>query len=233
MPDVQILVRGPAGVFSGTTGIDGRYAINGVPPGAYDVEALPAAPFSTRYLSATLEIRDARACAVRDFWVRYNGRVAGALVDASGRPAAGIRVDIAPVSAVDEVLRVESADAMSDALGQFELPDIPPGQYVVGIGITPELDPQAVYPRTYFHDPGGSQTRTIEVGAGNRVDAGTLRVPEPLRRYELHGVAVAADGSPMAGASVFLQGPRYRQVATEIKTDGEGRFAVPVFDGQS
>jgi hypothetical protein len=53
----------------------------------------------------------------------------------------------------------------------------------------------------------------IEVGRGNRVDAGVLRLPEPSRRYELRGVAVDATGVPVAGA----------------QTAGSGAQASPIF----
>ena len=114
----------------------------------------------------------------------------------------------------------------TDGNGLFELADLPPGSYVVGVGFTPEMDPTTMYARTVFPSP-------IDVDKGNRVEIGALRLPPPARRYELRGIAVAADGTPVAGASVFLQGARGRQVTALIRTAADGSFTLPVFDGQS
>ncbi len=223
--DTQVLVRGAAGVFSGITGADGRYTIAGVPPGSYETEVLPPAEFSRRYLSMKFEIKDSRACQVEDFGLRFAGGVAGLVLDAAGRPAAQVRVEIARAAAPDDPVLGSSA-ATTDANGLFELLDVQPGAYVVGVGLTTQMDPAVVYARTMFQG-------SIDVGKGDRVDIGTLRLPEPSRRYELTGVAVGADGTAIAGASVFLQGPRFRQATTSIRTAADGSFAIPVFEGQS
>jgi hypothetical protein len=223
--DVQVLVRGSAGVFSAMTDAEGRYAISGVPPGKYETQVLPPSEFSTRHLSGTFEIGDPRACRVEDFSLHFAGRVAGTVLDASGRPVPDTRVEIAPAAALDEPLYLDYSLSRTDANGQFELGDIPPGSYVVGIGLTSEMDPKTVYRRTLLPP--------IEVGQGNRVEAGVIRLPQPSRRYELRGVAVDAAGVPIARASVHLQGARYRQVTTPVSTAADGTFVLPVFEGQS
>jgi protocatechuate 3,4-dioxygenase beta subunit len=226
VPNVQVLVRGRAGVFSAMTDAEGRYAIERVPPGEYEVELLPPPAFSTRYVKSKFEIRDARACQVTNFSLHYAGRVAGTILDAAGRPAARVRVQIAPAGRPDEPLLVESSLSKADGNGQFELADVAPGEYVAGVGLVPELNPDTVYPRTLF--PG-----TITVGQGNRVDIGTQRLPPAARRYELKGTAVDANGAPVTGANVYLQGARFRQVTYPVVTDADGRFTLPVFEGQS
>jgi hypothetical protein len=223
--DVQVLVRGSAGVFSGMTDAEGRYFINGVPPGKYETQVLPPSKFSTRYLAGTLEIKDPRACRVADFSLHFAGRVFGTVLDASGRPAPDVRVEIAPAAAPDEALYLEPSVLRTDANGLFELADIPPGSYVVGVGLTSEMDPKTVYRRTLLSP--------IEMGEGNRVEAGVIRLPQPSRRYELKGVAVDAAGAPIAQASVHLQGARFRQVTTPVSTAADGTFVLPVFEGQS
>jgi hypothetical protein len=227
IPDVQVLVRGSKGVFSGMTGADGRYTIPGVPPGSYETEVLPPPQFSPRHLSRKFDIKDPRACQVEDFGLQYAGRVAGVVLDAADQPAAQVRVEIARASAPDDPIFLDSsATATTDSNGLFELVDVQPGSYVVGVGLTTVVDPAVVYHRTVF-------PRAIEVGKGNRVEVGTLHLPQPSRRYELTGVAVGADGVPIAGASVYLQGQRFRQATTAIRTAADGSFALPVFEGQS
>ena len=130
--DVQVLVRGSAGVFSATTDAEGRYAINGVPPGAYGINVLPPAGFSKLGVSGGFDIKDPRACQVQDFWLHYAGRIVGTVLEASGQPAAGVRVEIAPSAAPGEPLGILLLP--TDANGRFELQDIQPGSYVVGLG---------------------------------------------------------------------------------------------------
>jgi hypothetical protein len=233
VPDVQVLVRGQAGVFSGMTDAQGLYAIGGVPAGGYDVEVLPPPLFSTRYLSRKVEITDARACRVEDFSLHYAGRVAGTVVDASGVPLADVHVDIAPVNAVDDPLLLESSRP-TDPSGRFELGDIPPGDYIVGVGLRTRMDQPTVYPRTLFPGTSGGVTAAaVAVGKGSRVDLGTLRLPEPSRRYELKGVVVGADGAPIGGALVYLTDERFRQASQPVKTAADGSFSVAVFEGRT
>ena len=220
--DVQVFVRGSAGVFSATTDAEGRYAINAVPPGAYEIEVLPPAVFTKLGLWGSFDIKDPRACQVQDFWLHYAGRIVGAVLDASGQPAAGVRVEIAPSAAPEEPLRW-IFHLPSDANGRFELADIQPGSYVVGVGLEHARD-ATVYARTVLPP--------IEVGRGNRVDAGVLRLPEPSRRYELKGVAVDATGVPVAGAFVVLRS-RGLQLTEPVKTGIGGGFTIPVFEGQT
>ena len=226
LANVQVLVQGPAGVFSGTTGEDGRYAIAGVPPGKYETEVLPPSEFSRRFPYATFEVKDPRACQVQDFVLVYAGRVSGVVLDAAGHPAAGVRVEIAPASTPDRPMLAERAGAATDANGLFELSEIQPGSYVVGVGLTLQLDQPVVYARSTFRGP-------VEVGQGNRVDIGTLRLPEPSRRHQLKGIAVDADGAPIAGANVVLFSGEYRQATMPVKTAADGTFTLPVFDGQA
>jgi hypothetical protein len=225
VPDVQVLVRGSTGVFSAMTDAEGKYAIEGVPPGSYETELLPPPAFSTRSVAWKFEIKDARACQVQDFSLHYAGRVAGTVLDAAGLPVADVRVEIAPSSRPDEPLFIPSSTAKTDGNGHFEIADISPGSYVVGVGITPEWDPKAVYARTMF-------PAAIEVEKGNRIDIGVLRLPQPSRRYELKGWAVDADGAPIAQASVVLTGARSRQVTNPVRTGPDGSFTLSVFEGQ-
>jgi Carboxypeptidase regulatory-like domain len=222
--DVQVLVRGSAGVFSGVTGDDGRYVITGVAPGTYETEVLPPPEFSTRYLSRTFEIKDPRACQQSDFGLQYAGRVSGVVLDAAGRPAADVRVEIARAASPDDPLLLESSRSKTDANGQFELADVQPGSYVVGVGLTMQMDPDVVYARTLYPD-------SIDVGKGNRVEIGTLRLPQPSRRHELKGVAVDSAGTPLAGATVVLHAGR-RQAINPVRTAADGSFTVPVFEQQ-
>jgi len=225
--DVQVVVRSPGGVFSGITDEQGRYAIAGLPVGSYDVEVLPPWGYSTSYLHAKFDIKDPRACRVEGFSLHNAGRVTGTIVDASGNAVAGLHVEIAPEHALEQPLHFWSVPAgpvKTDAFGRFEITDIPPGRFVVGIGLTAVLNQPVMYARTLYP--------VVEAGAGSAADLGTLTLPVPLRKYDLQGTAVDAGGAPVAGASIVVFGSRFQQLTMVVKTGADGTFTVSVFEGQ-
>ena len=230
VPDVQVNVRGRVGVYSGATDAEGRYSIGGVPPGAYEIEALPPPVFSTRSLPWKFEIKDARACRAQDFYLRYDGRISGTIVDSAGRPAAGVRIEIAPAGKPPDTLHAEPSRPETNTSGQFELSDVQPGRYVLGVGLTQGMDDQQAYPATWY--PGtadAAKAREIEIAPGTRVQLEPWVVPDKLSRLELTGTVVWPDGTPVGDASVVLR-VGSNQASELVRTDAAGAFRVRAFD---
>ena len=232
--DVQVLVRGPRGTFSAMTDATGKYSVTSIPVGAYELEVLPPANFSTRYLQRKIEIKDARACQVVDFSLRFDGRIRGTLLDTTGRTVAGVRIDVVPAARPLELSSVYPPNPISDAAGRFELVDIPPDQYLVGVGLKPQMDAEVAFTPTYYPGtPELSAAQAIEIGQGGNVDLGVLRLPEPLRAHRLTGIVVMRDGTPVHKANVALYSTRGTQAAMGISTDEQGRFTFRVHEGLS
>jgi hypothetical protein len=78
VPNLRVNVSGMGQVLDTWTDDAGRYDVK-VPPGKYEVTFLPPPGFSNKYLQHSIELPDARACAVLDFSVRFDGRIAGVL----------------------------------------------------------------------------------------------------------------------------------------------------------
>jgi hypothetical protein len=229
--DVQIVVRGAAGAYTASTDAEGRYAIQGVRPGEYGIEAIPPSEFSDRYLTSKFEITDARACRVQDFFLRFNGRISGVLMDAGGMPARGARVELAPADTPDRPISGEPSRAVTDAGGRFELSAIQPGRYIIGVGVTPDVNETTAYPRTWYSDDAhNGRPVEIEIGKGNLVQLEPWRLPPALTRHDLKGTVVTADGTPAAGASVVLR-IGFHQASEVVKTAADGSFTVPAFEG--
>lgn len=230
--DVQILLRGPRGTYSGMTGTDGTYNIAGIPVGAYEVEVLPAPAFSARATQMKVEFTDPRACRALDFSLRYDGRIIGTLLDASGRPAPGVRLDLVAAEHPRELPSFYVPNPVTDGSGRFELIEVPPGRYLLAVGLTLRMDVETSYPTTFYPGtPSVERARAIDVAPGAHVRLDPLRLPDPLARHTLDGTVVTPDGTPMTGASVFLQGPRGTQAGAGIRTDAQGRFSFRVFEG--
>ena len=232
--DVQVLVRGSRGTFSGMTDTAGKYSVAGIPVGAYEIEVLPPANFSTRYLQRKIEIKDARACQVVDFGLHFDGRIQGTLVDSTGKTVAGIRIDVVPAARPLELSSVYPPNPISDEAGRFELGDIPPGQYLVGVGLKPQMDAEVAFMPTYYPGtPELSAAKAIEVGPGSKVDLGVLRLPPPLRTHRLTGIVVMPDGTPVHKANVSLFSTSGLRAAIGVSTDEQGQFTVRVHEGLS
>ena len=227
--DVQVLVRGSAGTFAAMTDTTGSYSISGIRPGSYDVEFLPPAGLTAGGYRQKIEFSDPRACRVEDFWLHYDGRIRGSLIDAAGQPVAGVRLDL--VSAADPQSSSLYTNLVSDDAGRFEIAGVPPGRYLLAVGFKPRYDDEKMYPATFY--PGSSSTdeaRQIVVGPAERVELDPLRLPPALTPRTLTGTVVMPDGTPVSGASVVLRSGN-NQASTLVRTNERGEFSLRAFEG--
>lgn len=236
--DVPVQLRGTGITREARTDESGRYDITGVPPGKYEVQVFPPPAFSSKYLQSEIDIPDARACAVADFGVHYDGRVTGVLRSSSGQPVGGVTVQLMAAERADPRRPAETVSAKTDSAGYYQLADLPPGEYVAGVELQRRMenDGEQIHPRTFY--PGTSdvsRAAVIRIGEGNLVELEPMVLPAARQRRELTGVVVWPDGTPVAGAFISLTDGEagWRQVAVAIKTDDQGRFTFTVHDGLS
>jgi hypothetical protein len=238
VPDLQVQLRGAAGTRETRTDTRGRYYFTSVEPGEYEVQVFPPSVFSSRHLRSEIDISEPRGCAVADFNLNFDGRVTGMLRTASGQPISGVTVQMMAGPRSKPRGAAESIAARTDAAGYYELSEVPPGDYVVGVALQPVMQDweENVYPRTFY--PGTSEAGSagvIRIGEGNRVELEPMVLPAARVRRQLAGVVVQPDGTPVPGASISLTDgePGWRQVALAVKSDDRGRFEFTVYDGLS
>jgi hypothetical protein len=234
--DVLIVARGQANTFEAVTDEQGRYIINRLPPGAYEVAAYPPAQFAQRSFTTKAELPDPRSCFAADFSVSYDGRIRGRIVGSGNQSVEGAQVELMAVERIGGTGIIETVETSADAGGAFEFIEVGPGRYVVGVDITRRLRSEIVFPTTYH--PGTStaaQATIVEVAGGQHVDLQPMLVPEARRRVRVTGRVMFENGAAAGRALVSLYDgvARFRQVAPSTYTATDGTFAFDAHAGLS
>ncbi len=232
--NVDVTLRGADRSFQARTDQNGRYELTGIPSGRYDLTAAPPPPYSTAYLKRQFELRDPRACFSADFGLRYDSRVSGSIVGADGKPAAGAIVEILPVEQIGNPVYVPPETMTADEAGLFEMTEVSPGRYILGVNLRQETDSEVVTPTIYHAEARDPAKATVfEVRGGERVQLGRIVVPAAPPAYRISGTVRFADGQPAAGATIALfdGNARWKQVAAEAVTDVNGAFSFLVHEG--
>lgn len=182
----------------------GRFAIRGIPEGAYSLTATRPAVTSVpgSYGESTEQVvftGDEVALILPGL-----GGLRGRVVHADGSPAADAGVSVAMGALrVGEDMYPPATPATD---GDFELESVPQGTYTLRVTAT------------------GAQawhSDAIEVRAGEVTDLGTIRLDRGVSR---RGIVVAVDGGPAPGAQILAVTPD-RQYLLEAGADG--RFLLP------
>ncbi len=171
----------------------------GLPAGLYTASLeLPDGLYANGW-PRTIDLRDARSCAEVAVLALPDGRVKGRAVDASGRPIAGLTVELTPPAGLDDSAGPERLRDLTDSQGLYEIAHVPAGRFVVGIntqaargGATPE-------PRV-FH-PGvtslAGATRVL-LKAGERVVLKDFQFPPDLLFVAFSGSCSTQTAHPLA-----------------------------------
>jgi hypothetical protein len=215
------------------TGEDGRFRFEALSPGTYRVEASVPAGLTPQE-SQEVRVAD-RGCAEIVYLACSDGRVSGRLLDSSGNPVRSTTVDLIPVDSLDGDRR--GLWEISEEDGRFEIDEVPPGRYVLGVNLARPAEPTDNYPvpRTFF--PSGDSPSTAQVivlGDGQHVSGLELQLPPPLPVRSITGVVVWPDGRPAFRAQVSARdtASRYLEGAAG-SANVRGEFTLRVFDGQS
>jgi hypothetical protein len=239
--NVRLALRSDSATYNATTDANGRYELTGMPPAAYQLGVTPP-PELTPYDRETqaIALSDNHSCVEKNFVLHFDGRVRGSIREATGGPAAGVRVQLMRIEYVDRTDLIETIDAAADSSGRFEFSGITPGRYVLGVDLLRQFylasDTDAVFRPTYHPGtPDSSRATIIDLRGGERHDLVSMTLPPALRAHRLTGVVTYTDGTPAAGAFVMLQDPikKWLDVAEPFETDARGAFAFTVHEGLS
>ena len=213
---VAVSAAGGAAVEAATDS-QGRFVVEPSAEGTYVVTASVPATHYTVTASGSATLADPRACAQVHINVRFNGRVSGRVIDASGKAVAGVTV--AHASAEASSAR-DSRRTLTRGDGTYEIDRVPPGPFVIGVEL-----------------PGGDGYAVASegtLGGGERRELEPLVLPGDTRIAQLEGIVYRGDGAPAPGARVFIKGSGEGShlIGAPAVADAGGRFAIALVDGE-
>lgn len=231
---IKITAEDAGRSFETRTDAKGAFRFFGLPVGKYRVRAIAPPELRRLYDKDALEVETADGrCRGAGFTFTSLSTISGKVVDARGN-AVKTKLNLVALDADDkEIPPAEgSVETYTDDEGRYTFDLIAPGRYLVAVnpGKQPgRYDP--AYPRAYH--PGvreAAQAFVIAIADGEQYQAGTFRLPAPLKERTIEGVVFMPDGSPATGATVILEYTDREWMEVE-GTDAQGRFTLKVYEG--
>ncbi len=166
--DLQISLSQPNVAGGDHIGADGKFTITGVPPEPCHLQVFNVPPgkyvksirFGDQQVKNELDLSNGASAALNILLGADGGEVDGTVGTASGQPAPGAQVTLAPAEEYegrDDLLKRVG----TDAAGNFKIPDIAPGEYKI---FAWESDPDGSTQSAEFRKP--FETRSVAVTVG-------------------------------------------------------------------
>ena len=96
VPDIPVIIARNEGSETTVTDAAGDFRAESRGPGTYRVSVNVPERFYSDDPETIVTLRDPRSCAAVAATLHDNGQVAGRVVDAAGRPVAGLTIELAP-----------------------------------------------------------------------------------------------------------------------------------------
>ena len=202
-----------------------------VPPGSYALEVVTPGLRNWQGKPPEVSLPVAAACASPTVTVSWDGRIAGTLTGADGKPVVGLEVFALAKREKDRHWRVS---ARTDAEGRYLIHEVPAGQLYVGVSV-PDfsgVDPSSPYPTTYY--PGTADQKTAKpvslerAGLTSGIDF-VLPAPHPV--FTVRGTVKRKNGALVPLAQISLV-PEGRNRSTGLSADANGAFSVQELGGE-
>jgi protocatechuate 3,4-dioxygenase beta subunit len=239
---VTIRAQSPHGNHETKTDGDGNFRFVNLPPGKYDVRLVMPEHYEKQYDfdQDGIEVDVPSGCFGTElaFSVKTSGRIAGRVIDANGKPV-GREVQVSiivPDDADKPMSNLLYRSEYTNELGYYVFDGVPPGRYILGIGIADAPDKNTPYSKIYYPQGGlPSQAKIIEIAKGQKMNGMDFRLGPRLEAVRITGVVVDMNGKPVTGADVDLydlEDPDYPIFGVDVKTDKWGRFTIGCFKGR-
>jgi hypothetical protein len=222
MPDMTVIITRDSAGDTTVTDAAGAFRVESRGLGTYVVSVSVPERFYSDAPATMVTLRDPRSCASVAAMLHDNGHVAGRVVDAAGRPIAGLTIELAPSGR-------EGRRMVTDRDGRYALARVPPGRFVLSVPAGPSRATGGRPLRVFYP---GVETLTastrVAVAPGERAHLADFRIPAHHAYVAVSGVVFDADGTPAEGARVFLKGVGEddRIVSESVAADFMGGFVI-------
>jgi len=240
--EVTIRARGPQGNHETKTDENGAFRFVNLPPGKYNVRLAMPELYEMHYdfYRDEIDVTVTSGCFGTELYFKVHaiGRISGRVVDANGKPVGReVQVSIIAANDVDKPMStLLHRNAYTDDIGRYVFDGVPPGRYILGIGIAGAPTQKTPYPKIYY--PKGDlplQAKIIELAKGQRLNELNFRLAPRLKAATITGIAVDENGKPVTEADVDLydlEDPDDQLFGVDVKTDKQGRFTIHCFKGR-
>jgi hypothetical protein len=174
---IGVSVRGTTFFRDAVTGADGRFDIPNLPLGKATVTIVLPFGFEPSPVEQEIELRDVRSCSEVNLPIQQIARASGLVVDASGRPLAGVSVDAVAAELAGCDPPPHQYPVKTVVRGTCAVTTLPPGVYVFGVNLTkvpygPPRGKSLFLPGTAV----ASEATVVDLKAGDSQEVGTLRL---------------------------------------------------------
>ena len=130
MENVKVIAESGDQKYEGHTNAAGQLEFRDVTPGKYQITCdIPHT--EGNYWQTELTVED-RACAAVEFRNNVQAKISGTVFDENGNVATGIKIDLIELASANSG-SPSGRWRFSTNNGTYEIPDVPPGQYLLGI----------------------------------------------------------------------------------------------------
>jgi hypothetical protein len=237
---VEVCVRAPGGEHSGqceTTGSNGEYIVSKLPAGAYDVEFFVTGgnaanrDYAMQFYSGKSRRAEAELVTVTadettneiNAAMQPGGEITGVVTDAvTHAPIEGIQVCTGPPEGENLGFLVRCAS--TDANGEYTLPALVTGEYLVQFSATPEgpLDYASQYYGNHMWPSQATRVPVTTGGTTSGIDAAMQPGGNITGR-----VTAAATGAALKGVEVCVVSVSTVSNERCAKTNASGEYTLP------
>ena len=242
-------VNGPRRpIAKATTSKTGRYVLTGVEAGTYDVA--PSAPTlvvpnqgKSGQSGKSVTVETGESVKGIDFDLVSKGSVSGKVRDVMGEPVKGQTIELI-LRGTDSYSRPfyssEPGDHVTNDEGFYRITGVPPGRYIVKVGIAYGLaeygstnKSHVNYPET-FHPRANevSKAMVVEVATGQETTDIDITVGTPLKVYEIVGqLTVVETGAPVGNVGLEVittsaDGKNSSHLGGAFRSNANGEFRI-------
>jgi hypothetical protein len=215
----------------------GLFEFTGLAAGPYRLELQLPEGYATPEPNRTIEVPNERACVQADYYLQPAGRIVGLVLDAGGRPAPRVAIEVTtPDARAHPMYGLPTVSGRTDENGAIEIRGLPPGRYIVGVNLADLPSRNRPIGRTLYPSD-GSEPTIVTLGVAQTFDLGTWKLPPPLEAVNVQGVVLWPDGTPGAGVYVHAwdrtgNPTESARGVTGATADAEGRFTLELRRGR-